>query len=181
MAVKPEQPYPELSVAAVDPDPTGADHGSAKSSGLPRRPRRLLTAVLVALAVAGAGVAWAARPSQHSSEGPGMAMVAPNGVLDLARVSSAIAAEYRSAADHGDAYRQMRCWCGCEQAFAHRSLLDCFVRADRAWEAHGAYCAVCITEAMTARRRLDAGDTPADIARDLDAEFGPPPSAPTGA
>lgn len=143
---------------------------------------KLRTAVLAALVVIGAGVVWAARPSPHpSSGGPGMAMVAPDGVLDLASVSSAVAAEYDYAAGHGDAYRQMRCWCGCKQAFAHRSLLDCFVRADGAWEAHGAYCAVCISEAMTAHRRLDAGDTPAGIARDLDAQFGPPPSAVTGA
>lgn len=178
--MKPEPLHPELSGDAVDPDPTGA----AKPSAPPRRPRRRLTAVLVTLAVAGAGAgrAWAARPAQHpSSEAPRMALVAPDGVLDLGRVSSAIAAEYGYAADHGDAYRQMRCWCGCEQAFAHQSLLDCFVRADRAWEAHGAYCAVCITEAMTAHRRLDAGDTPADIARDLDAQFGPPSSVPSGA
>ena len=177
--MNPDRPHPRSSGDAVDPDPTGADNDTALPSAPPRRPRWLLTAVVATLAFIGAGVAWAA---QHpSSEAPGMAMVAPDGVLDLAGVSTAIAAEYRYAADHGDAYRQMRCWCGCEQAFAHRSLLDCFVRADRAWEAHGAYCAVCITEAMTAHRRLDAGDTPADIARDLDAQFGPPPSAPSGA
>jgi hypothetical protein len=100
-------------------------------------------------------------------------MVAPEGILDISTVSATVTAEYRFAADHAEHYRQLRCWCGCEKAFAHKSLADCFVRADGAWEAHGAGCGVCLGEAATAHVRLDAGDDPADIARDLDAEYGP--------
>lgn len=92
----------------------------------------------------------------------------------------AVVAEYTYALDHADAYRHLRCWCGCEKAFAHRSLADCFVRADGAWEAHGAGCGVCLGEAAIAHRRLDAGDDPAVIAGDLDAKFGPGPTK-TGA
>jgi hypothetical protein len=105
----------------------------------------------------------------------GGSMVAPDGVLDITRVSPAVAAEFHYAADHRDAYRQLRCWCGCEKAFDHRSLADCFVRPDGQWEAHGAGCGVCIAEAMAARQRLDAGVPVADIARQLDNEFGPDP------
>lgn len=164
--------------------------GSAAGTGGPEagtvsRRARAEGAALVVLAVLVVLVAGGARAASTGHEAPpgsaAMPMLGPDGVLDLATVSPAVAAEYHYAADHTDAYRQMRCWCGCEKAFGHRSLADCFVRPDGAWEAHGAGCGVCTAEAMTARKRLDAGDNPALIARDLDARFGRSPTAPTGA
>jgi hypothetical protein len=105
---------------------------------------------------------------------PVTAMVAPDGVLDLTTVAAATATEYRFAAGHRGEYAQLRCWCGCVDAFAHRSLEECFVRADgRGWEAHGAGCGVCLGEATQARQQLAAGRTIAGIAARLDADFGP--------
>lgn len=142
----------------------------------------LAAAVVIGIVAAAIGAAGDEGASAGGTATTSMPMVAPDGVLDLATVSGEVAAEYRYAADHTDAYHEMRCWCGCVDAFGHRSLADCFVRADGAWEAHGAGCAICLGEAEAARLRLDAGDAPADIARDLDAEYGPPPTtAPTGA
>lgn len=105
---------------------------------------------------------------------PAMAgMVAPDGVLDLAEANPVLAAEYRYAADHAETYAQLRCWCGCEEAFDHPSLLECFVRPDGGWEAHGAGCAVCLGEAATARTGMEADVPVADIAAELDATYGP--------
>lgn len=106
------------------------------------------------------------------------AMLAPEGALDLDGVPEATAVEFRYAADHLDHFREFRCWCGCETAFDHRSLADCFVRPDGRWEAHGAGCAVCLAEARIAREALEAGTTTDRIAATLDAQFGPDPTLP---
>ena len=93
--------------------------------------------------------------------------------LDLATVSENIAGRYRHAAAHADAYREIPCWCGCQQFLGHRNLADCFVRPDgRGWEAHAAGCGVCNGEAAIAERMLVAGKTPAEITEAVNAEFG---------
>lgn len=157
-------------------------------TGAPPRPRRALAAVVVASVVAGLGAGLTvagltvAGPPGRSDAGHAapttttMPMVFPDGVLDLATVSEAVAAEYRYAAAHTSAYDQLRCWCGCEAAFGHRSLTDCFLRPDGAWEAHGSGCGVCVAEATIARQRLDAGVAVADIRAELDQRFGPLPT-----
>jgi hypothetical protein len=135
-----------------------------------------LTVVLVLAAIGGfVGAGTADHPTR-----PPAPMIAPEGVLDLATVPEVAAVEFRYAADHLDRFRGFRCWCGCEAAFDHRSLADCFVRPDGRWEAHGAGCAVCLAEARMAREALEAGTTPDRIATDIDARFGPDPNLPLG-
>ena len=130
----------------------------------------LLAAVAVVTVLsAGAG---SPREVGHPPTGaPPPGAVAP---LDLTTVSASIAAHYHFAADHFAEFEQIPCWCGCEQFLGHRHLGDCFVRADgRGWEAHAAGCGVCIGEAVTARRMLDEGRTPAEIKTAVDVQFGP--------
>jgi hypothetical protein len=108
------------------------------------------------------------------------AAVAP---LDLATVSDDIAAHYRYAGAHQQAFAEIPCWCGCEQFLGHRNLADCFVRAGGdGWEAHAAGCAVCNAEAAIAERILSDGGTARDVKAAVDAQFGataitaPPPT-----
>lgn len=142
-------------------------------------PAVLVAALAAALAVAVlvARVAGGDGRTTRAAAPTALPMVAPEGALDLASVPVPIAAAYRFAAAHREQYRQLRCRCGCEAAFGHRSLEDCFVRADGGWEAHGAGCAVCLGEAATASARLAAGAAPSDIAAELDARWGPPTGA----
>jgi len=97
--------------------------------------------------------------------------VAPGGALDLSTVPGPMAAHYRYAAAHPSAYRQIPCFCGCEEALEHRSLLDCFVRAQRGWEAHAAGCAVCIQESEMLRSMLGEGASLAQIRAEIVARY----------
>lgn len=102
--------------------------------------------------------------------GGGTAGPAP---LDLATVPENIAGHYRYALAHADAYREIPCWCGCQQYLGHGNLEDCFVQPDgKGWEAHAAGCGVCNGEAAIAERMLDAGSTPAEVAEVVNLEFG---------
>lgn len=157
---------------------TDTDGGAATPPSRRRRSWVALAAIgFVSLAVV-ATVAGTARPAGDAhGPAPRAPMVAPDGILDLATVSAGVASEFRYAADHRDTYRQLRCWCGCESAFDHANLADCFVRADGRWEAHGAGCGVCLASAITARERLDAGTPINDIAAEIDRTFGPAPTS----
>lgn len=127
--------------------------------------------VVVALA-AGVLVVVAASGSESPAGHAGMA-AAP---LDLATVPGQVAAHYRAAATHRDAYAAIPCYCGCETFLAHRNLADCFVRPDGAgWEAHAAGCGVCLGESATARRLLDEGRPPDAVRAAVIAQFGSTP------
>ena len=142
-----------------------------------RRRCIVATAVLFAALLVAAGVVagWGRTSPAPAVDGLS-SMVAPEGVLDISTVSAGVAGEFHYAAAHLDEYRQLRCWCGCEAAFAHANLADCFVRADGKWEAHGAGCGVCIASAKVARERLEAGTPVADIAAEIDRIYGPDPN-----
>ncbi|HJU28005.1 MAG TPA: CYCXC family (seleno)protein [Candidatus Binataceae bacterium] len=58
---------------------------------------------------------------------------------------------YLVAQQHPDLLAQFDCYCGCEQHEGHKNLLDCF-RTN-----HGAGCATCVGEAVTAGRMFDQG------------------------
>ena len=111
--------------------------------------------------------------SESAASGSSFRMIAPEGVVDPTKLTAGTLVEYRFAAEHLDAYMELTCWCGCEEAFDHRSLADCFVRSDGRWEAHGAGCAVCLGEARFARERLAAGVDLTTINADIDRTFGP--------
>jgi hypothetical protein len=83
--------------------------------------------------------------------------------LDLATVADPIAVHYRAAEADPVTYREVPCYCGCEEFLGHRHLYDCFVRADgRGWDTHAAGCGICIAESITVQALLDDGlDAPA--------------------
>ena len=67
---------------------------------------------------------------------------------------------YLVAQKHPELLAQLDCYCGCEQHEGHKNLLDCF-RTN-----HGAGCATCTGEAVTAGQLFDNG-TPVDQIREV--------------
>ena len=129
--------------------------------------------LVVALAL-GLMLALASGGARGTAGMPGHAAVEP---LQLASVSEQIAGHYRAAAEHGDVFAQIPCYCGCQTFLAHRNLYDCFVRPDgKGWEAHAAGCGVCLGESATARRLLDEGRSPAEVREAVIAQFGSTPA-----
>ena len=94
--------------------------------------------------------------------------------LNLSTVPADVAEHYQYAAAHLMEFEQIPCWCGCMQYLGHRSLADCFVRADgKGWEAHAALCPVCLSEAAMAEMMLKQGRSPHDVAEAVTLQFGP--------
>jgi hypothetical protein len=67
-------------------------------------------------------------------------------------------AAYLVAQRHPELLAQLDCYCGCEQHEGHKNLLDCF-RTN-----HGASCATCTGEAVTAGQLYENG-TPVEQIR----------------
>jgi hypothetical protein len=67
---------------------------------------------------------------------------------------------YLVAQQHPELLAQLDCYCGCEQHEGHKNLLDCF-RTN-----HGATCATCTGEAVTAGQLYENG-TPVEQIRAL--------------
>lgn len=138
-----------------------------------------LVAPVVVVALAVGLVAWVAdggtRHDESTRAAASVGLAAPP--LDLATVPSEIAGHYGFAREHGEAYAEIPCYCGCEGFLHHRNLHDCFVRSDgKGWDAHAAGCGVCIGESTTARRLLEEGLDPAAVRDAVIAQFGSTPA-----
>ena len=134
------------------------------------RPGRHLAALLVAPVVIAVAVVAG---TLAVLGGGGRAAPAGAAPLELASVSEAIAGHYHAAEDLADTYRQVPCFCGCEEFLGHRDLYDCFVRADGAgWEAHAAGCGVCIAESTTVQDLHAAGTEPAAVSAAIVDRYG---------
>ena len=96
--------------------------------------------------------------------------------ISLGELSPTGAGLYRAAADHGDHFTALPCYCGCDTTLAHRSLRDCFITASGAWDAHASGCAICTAEAVTALELLDAGVPAATVQAQIIDQYGPPPA-----
>jgi hypothetical protein len=73
---------------------------------------------------------------------------------------------YEAAQKHAELLAQLDCYCGCEQHEGHKSLLDCF-RTN-----HGAECATCMGEAITAAQMYEGGSPIEQIADALRRQYG---------
>jgi hypothetical protein len=54
---------------------------------------------------------------------------------------------------------QLHCYCGCDKAYGHQNLLDCYR------DTHGATCEICTQEALLAER-MSAQGSPVDQIRE---------------
>jgi len=68
-----------------------------------------------------------------------------------------VARAYQIASEIPLVLAQQPCYCRCDKAFAHSSLLDCFASS------HTAGCGICIAETFLAFQMTKQGKTPAQI------------------
>jgi hypothetical protein len=93
--------------------------------------------------------------------------------LDLTSIADSIAVHYFAAEADPVTYRDVPCFCGCEEFLGHRHLYDCYVRADdRGWDAHAAGCGICIAESVTVQELLDEGHDIPTIRDAVIAQYG---------
>ena len=68
-----------------------------------------------------------------------------------------VARAYQIASEIPYVLAQQPCYCHCDKAFGHGSLLDCFASS------HTAGCGICIGETFFAYQKTKQGETPAEI------------------
>ena len=100
--------------------------------------------VLAVVALAGVGI-YEMRASADPAASSGPLTLDPNLFQGETRQA------YLVAQKHPDLLAQLDCYCGCEQHEGHKNLLDCF-RTN-----HGAGCAICVGEAVSAGELSDGG------------------------
>lgn len=72
---------------------------------------------------------------------------------------------YKVALELPEVLDSLYCYCDCEKHMGHKSLLTCFV------DQHGAYCDICINEALTAGQMHADGADIATIRKVVDETF----------
>jgi uncharacterized protein with PCYCGC motif len=117
-----------------------------------------------------AGVLFLTRPagvaaSSHPTPRPGItaAKVVPQSLVPRTPGASEAYAAARAAAATLDG---VYCHCDCSKHAGHRSLLTCFESE------HGAYCDICMGEAMMAAQMATRGTSLQEIRAAIDARFG---------
>lgn len=123
-----------------------------------------------AAAAALAGVLFLTRPpaahgSTHPDARPGITaqQVLPNAFIPRTPGSTAAYAAARQAAATLDG---LYCHCDCSKHADHRSLLTCFEST------HGAYCDICMGEAVLAAQMSGQGQSLEQIRAAIDRQFG---------
>lgn len=72
---------------------------------------------------------------------------------------------YSAAQKHPDVIKKLFCYCGCDKAENHQSLMDCYVST------HGAYCEICLEEAIKADEMCGKKCTVREIQKQVDNDF----------
>jgi hypothetical protein len=83
----------------------------------------------------------------------------PRLTLDPKQFVGPIREAYKFAEQDPALLAQLHCYCGCDKAEGHQSLLDCYRGM------HGASCEICTEEALMAKRMSEQG-SPVDQIRD---------------
>jgi hypothetical protein len=118
--------------------------------------------------VALAGALFLTRPAVGSTHPEPRASVTNEKVLpDGAYPRTPGAPEAYAAARHAAGTLDgVYCHCDCSKHAGHRSLLSCFESE------HGAYCDICMGEAMLASQLADRGTSLQEIRDAIDRQFG---------
>jgi hypothetical protein len=101
----------------------------------------------------------------HPDPRPGVTAIAVLPPIAIPRTPGAAEA-YAAARSAPGVLDGLYCHCHCRENAGHRSLLTCF-ESD-----HGAYCDVCMGEAMLAVQMAGQGSSLDQIRRAIDAQFG---------
>lgn len=106
---------------------------------------------------------------QSSSTGPTDAAALRGGetqaTLSPAYFSGRTAVAYRAAKEIPEVLDSMYCYCDCKKHSGHKSLLSCYV------DTHGAYCDICIEEAVMAYEMHKDGADVLTIRKAVDERF----------
>ena len=119
-------------------------------------------------AAALAAAVFVTRPASGSTHPEPRAGITAAKVLteaDIPRTPGAVEA-YAAARNAAATLDAVYCYCDCSKHAGHRSLLTCF-ESD-----HGAYCDICMGEAMLANQLAGRGTSLQDIRTAIDRQFG---------
>lgn len=151
---------------------------SAEDHAPTRRPSDVVAIAIVTLIALGL---WSApiyaMLKGRSAEPPMTGMGDIGGTtVSLGTLDPKLAQVYRAAQSHGSHFKEIPCFCGCQQGrLEHRHLLDCFVLRDGGgWESHATGCAICQGEARMALRLLGVGVPVDEVRAQILEEFGMP-------
>lgn len=72
---------------------------------------------------------------------------------------------YSAAQKYPDVIKKLFCYCGCDKTDKHESLMDCYVST------HGAYCQICLEEAIKAQDMRDKKASIRQIQDEVDKSF----------
>ena len=114
-----------------------------------------------------AAVLFSARPAAGAHPDPRPGITAERVLPDatIPRTPGAVEA-YAAARAAAGTLDGVYCHCDCSKHAGHRSLLTCF-ETD-----HGAYCDICMGEAMLAAQMASRGTSLQEIRAAIDARFG---------
>lgn len=120
-----------------------------------------------AAAAALAAVVFITRPASagHPEPRAGITAAKVMAVGDIPRIPGAAEA-YAAARTAAATLDGLYCYCDCSKHAGHRSLLTCFESE------HGAYCDICMGEAMLAQQLAGRGASLQDIRTAIDRQFG---------
>jgi len=124
-------------------------------------------AVLAAVGIAAIAAIVAVVPSSEETSARDHASV-----LDLSKASPDVRQAYQLALARRDLFSHLPCYCGCVLLDEpHRSLADCFLRADGSFDTHASACRICVDIALDAEAARQRGlDHPA-IRALIDAKY----------
>ena len=86
--------------------------------------------------------------------------------LDPMRFQGPVRQAYQIAQDDPALLAQLHCYCGCDKADGHKSLLDCYR------DEHGSRCEICVGEATDAEAMAKRGESIDQIRDALRARYG---------
>lgn len=122
--------------------------------------KRIMSAAFVALFAVTMSAQWMDTPAFHS--GPPAKDEKLPAILTPAQVTGPGVSPhqkhvYRLASRVDKVLYQQPCYCHCDKGHGHTSLRSCFESM------HGAYCDICMKEALYAYQQTKKGRTPAQI------------------
>ena len=143
---------------------TGARRRGKRGSGRPRRRLSAYWLIAGAVVVALSLVVVPDASAHHPDPRPTVTKADVKSASDY-RAYPRVAGVYRQASAIPQVLDGLYCYCQCSEHSGHYSLLDCF-RSD-----HAAGCDICLSEAATAYRMSQDGQTLDEIRDEVDRLF----------
>jgi hypothetical protein len=121
--------------------------------------RYIVRSIIVSCAVASILVLAHSSPMvAGSAQTPAVSEPQKSLTLDPKQFVGPVREAYTFAGKNPALLAQLRCYCGCDKAFGHQNLLDCYRST------HGATCEICTQEALLAKALSEQG-SPVDQIR----------------